>query len=158
MRHWLAALVVTACGPVEAEAPLDGARPLDTDEVCLARTVYFEARGLPERDLAAVAHVVLNRVRHRDYPGTVCAVVREGGETPPCQFSWWCDGRSDRPRDRAEYARAVSVARAVLAGGTADPTGGAILFHNDRVRPAWARVARRTARIGPHTFYYLERR
>lgn len=131
---------------------------METDLVCLARTIYFEARGLGQRDMAAVGHVVLNRVEHADWPGTVCGVVRDGGPTPPCQFSWYCDGRSDRPGNLTVYKLTVDVARKVLAGDIADPTGGANMFHNTRVRPRWTQVAKPTARIGPHRFYYLQRR
>lgn len=136
----------------------DGTLPMESDLVCLARTIYFEVRGRSRRELDAVAHVVLNRVRHPQFPDTVCGVVREGGQTPPCQFSWWCDGRSDEARNRREYARAVKVAREALAGETEDPTRGANMFHNRSVRPRWARSAAPRGRIGPHVFYYLENR
>jgi spore germination cell wall hydrolase CwlJ-like protein len=136
--------------PVEAEA-----RPAGASDalLCLTQTVYFEARGRPEKDLRAVAHVVLNRVRHRRFPGTICGVVRQGGARGPCQFSWYCDGRSDKMRDGSERRRAEQVASAALAGSSQDPTGGAQFFHNQSVSPSWSRRLKRTVRIGPHTFY-----
>ena len=146
----------TAALPVPQVKP-----PHDTaaeTQACLTRTVYFEARGRPRREMAAVAHVVLNRVRHRDWPDTVCAVVHEGGPTPPCQFSWYCDGRSDVPRNRREFAAADTVAREVLAGKLADPSNGANMFHNATVRPRWTRVAESRGKIGAQYFWYLRRR
>ncbi|MEM6622552.1 MAG: cell wall hydrolase [Pseudomonadota bacterium] len=137
---------------------LDGTLPMDSDLVCLARTVYFESRGLGRTDQAAVAHVVLNRVRHQDYPGTICDVVKDGGAERPCQFSWYCDGRSDTPGNRPEYEAAIRVAHGVLNGEIDDPTDGANMFHNTSVNPRWARVAELKTRIGRHLFYYLRRR
>lgn len=50
---------------------------------CLAEAIYHEARGEPEEGQAAVAAVVLNRVRQSHWPDTVCDVVYEPG-----QFVW----------------------------------------------------------------------
>jgi N-acetylmuramoyl-L-alanine amidase len=137
---------------------LDGTRPLTDPLVCLARTIYFEARGQSDTEMAAVGFVVVNRVRESQFPGDVCAVIREGGETPPCQFSWWCDGRSDVATNRREYDRAVRIARGILEGRVKDPTNGANMFHNLGASPGWAKVAEERARIGDQVFYYLRNR
>lgn len=144
--------------PAKTPGPLVGLEAMDSPLACLSRTVYFESRGLPRKDKAAVAHVVLNRVEHRDYPDTICGVVTDGGPSAPCQFSWYCDGRPDVPGHRAEYAVSVRVARDVLAGEIDDPTDGANMFHNTSVNPRWARVAELKTQIGRHRFYYLARR
>ena len=102
--------------------------------------------------------MVLNRVRHSGFPDDICAVIQDGGEAPPCQFSWWCDGRSDIATNRSEYRRAVRVARGVLDGSVPDPTDGANMFHNRRASPGWAAVAEPRGRIGDQFFYYLEER
>lgn len=47
---------------------------------CLAASIYFEARSEEKFDQLAVAQVVLNRVRDRDFPGSVCEVVLERGQ------------------------------------------------------------------------------
>src|SRR3546814_1037743 len=57
-----------------ADTGLDGLRALD----CLAEAVYYEARSESEEGQRAVAQVVLNRVRHPAYPGSVCGVVYQG--------------------------------------------------------------------------------
>lgn len=137
---------------------LPGDLPIDTPLVCLARAVYFEARGLPPVELSAVAHVALNRRADGEFPDTLCGVVREGGPSAPCQFSWFCDGRSDKARNHAEYAAAVRAAWMALEGLTADPTDGANMFHNDRVRPGWTRSAEDRGWIGAHRFWFLEDR
>jgi spore germination cell wall hydrolase CwlJ-like protein len=146
-------------GPALAtELKLDGTRPLTDPLVCLARTIYFEAGGQSEQEKAAVAHVVLNRARSSAYPDDVCAVIREGGETAPCQFSWWCDGRSDVAVDKDEYDRVVAVARGVMSGRIKDPTDGANMYHNTDVAPDWTREAERRGQIGDQIFYFLKDR
>ncbi len=121
---------------------------------CLALNIYHEARSESKRGQIAVAAVTLNRVKSNRFPNSVCAVVKQGGEKlHRCQFSWWCDGRSDRPQDQAAWKRAVQIARESLAGLHRDPTGGALYYHNTQVQPDWAKEFRRSARIGNHVFY-----
>jgi len=120
---------------------------------CLARTVYFEARDDGQAGMAAVAAVVMNRVRHPDFPDDVCAVVREGGETPPCQFTWWCDGKSDEADDQELWALALDVARQALSGEAADPTGAALFFHHREVEAPYHEERELVAEIGSHLFY-----
>jgi spore germination cell wall hydrolase CwlJ-like protein len=113
--------------------------------------MYWEARGEGSRGMLAVGAVVLNRVEDRRFPDTACGVVFQGGETPPCQFSWWCDGRSDRPTDRMQWSRSLNLAGELLTARSQDPTRGALFFHNASMKPPWRRT--RTARIGNHIFY-----
>ncbi len=119
---------------------------------CLAQTVYHEARGEGVDGQVAVAEVVLNRVEDPRFPQTVCAVVTEGNRNG-CQFSWTCDGRSDKAQDRAAWAEAAKIARAMLDGAPRLLTDGATFFHTRAVRPSWSKRFERTARIGAHTFY-----
>jgi spore germination cell wall hydrolase CwlJ-like protein len=143
--------------PQAAEAfDVDGRRPIDDPVTCLARSIYWEARGEGEEAMRAVAHVVANRVAGKRFPGSFCAVIKDGGERAPCQFSWWCDGRPDTAWEAEVYARAREIARQVLNGTSRDPTGGATMFHHTDVSPGWARAAKRTATIGSHVFYTLK--
>jgi spore germination cell wall hydrolase CwlJ-like protein len=127
----------------------------DEQVECLALAIYWEARGESLLDRRAVAHVALNRTVHPEFPDTVCDVVKQGGEAKrgQCQFSWWCDGRDDTPREAQAWEDALALAEAALSGRSTDPTGGAIYFHHRRVHPKWAAVKDRTAGIGPHIFY-----
>ena len=120
---------------------------------CMALAMYWEARGEGRNGMVAVGSVVLNRVEDGRFPNTVCDVVYEGGETPPCQFSWWCDGKSDRPRDRDSWHQALRIAGELLLDPPPDPTGGSLYFHASGVYPRWSRSLMRTARIGSHVFY-----
>ena len=64
---------------------------------CLAEAIYFESRSEPEEGQAAVAQVVLNRVRSGIFPTNVCAVVYQDRNHPfACQFSFACEGKSLR--------------------------------------------------------------
>ena len=129
------------------------AASLKQQQDCLALALYWEARGEGRRGMVAVGWTILNRVRSRDFPGTPCGVVRQGGERPPCQFSFWCDGKSDRPREPHSWRRAQIIAAELLLNPPPDPTGGSLFFHATSVRPYWARTQSRTVRIGSHVFY-----
>jgi N-acetylmuramoyl-L-alanine amidase len=129
------------------------ARSTNRSAECLALAMYWEARGEGTLGMQAVGSVVLNRVRHRDFPDSVCGVIFQGGETPPCQFSWWCDGRSDRPRDAKQWRHAVRTAQGLLRRRSRDPTRGALYFHSTSVNSKWHRRQQATVRIGGHRFY-----
>ena len=74
------------------------------DEVkCLAQNIYWEARNQSIQGMYAVADVTLNRVKDKRWPSTVCEVVKQrknAGGKWVCQFSWYCDGKSDTPKNR----------------------------------------------------------
>lgn len=126
----------------------------DDPRQCLATTLYFEARAQDEAGMTAVGQVVLNRVASDEFPDRVCAVVREGGETPPCQFAYWCDGRSDRPdADDPDWALARQVADRLLERRPRDRTGKALFFHSADIEPPWVLPRQRTTRVGDNIFY-----
>jgi spore germination cell wall hydrolase CwlJ-like protein len=129
------------------------ASSLDDSSRCLALALYWEAKTEGPDGMLAVASVVLNRVAHPAFPSSVCAVVTQGGEQPPCQFSWWCDGKSDRPTDPQAWSLARRLARAALAEAPPDRTKGALFFHNTSIATPWLRKRQRTAQIGRHVFY-----
>jgi len=118
---------------------------------CMALTMYWEARGEGREGMLAVGWVVVNRVDDPRFPDTVCGVVHQGGETPPCQFSWWCDGHSDRPTASGPWQQALALADELLTARPADRTGAALFFHSASMTSPWQRT--RTARIGNHVFY-----
>jgi spore germination cell wall hydrolase CwlJ-like protein len=137
--------------PVAPPAPRDA----DDEMRCLALTIYWEGKSESREGQIAIAHVVLNRSRSPDFPNTICGVVHQGGQASrlQCQFHWWCDGKSDRPTDAAQWDTAQTIARSETEPGARDPTGGALYFHNGQVKPGWSRTRTRTAKIGQHTFY-----
>ncbi|MGH8553649.1 MAG: cell wall hydrolase, partial [Methylococcales bacterium] len=122
---------------------------------CLALNIYFEARSESTLGRRAVGHVVMNRVNHRDFPHSICEVVRQGGSRVlnRCQFSWWCDGQSDIPYNRVQWILALKLAYNIYTGASKDPTGGALWYHADYSNPTWGRAFRRGPKIGRHIFY-----
>ncbi len=123
---------------------------------CLAEAVYFESRGENTRGQFAVAEVILNRVDSRQYPNTVCSVVMQGtgaGKRAGCQFSYACDGKSDRVVNRAAFVKALKISKIMLSGRPRVVTAGATHFHTIGVRPKWAKKLTETSRIGDHIFY-----
>ncbi|WP_103333323.1 cell wall hydrolase [Pseudotabrizicola formosa] len=124
----------------------------DTQWQCLQNALYFEARGESLKGQFAVAEVILNRVDSRDYPNTVCGVVKQSGGGG-CQFSYVCDGHSDVMRDRQAADKAGRIAAIMLNGAPRGLTAGATHFHTRAVNPRWARQFPRTAAIGAHLFY-----
>jgi len=124
---------------------------------CLALNIYWEARSESIPGQIAVAAVTLNRVQSPRFPASVCDVVRQGGEIRRhrCQFSWWCDGKKDIPKDADAWRRATTLARLISAGAVDDPTDGALWYHADYVQPKWAGAKEPVAKIGRHIFYTL---
>ena len=124
---------------------------------CLAEAIYFEARSEPEDGQAAVAQVVLNRVRSGFFPTNVCGVVYQDRNRPfACQFSFACEGRSLRVEEPGPWAVAVRIASDVVSGAVYNPlVGDAVNYHADYVTPYWARTLQRVDRIGHHIFYRL---
>ena len=122
---------------------------------CLAQNIYFEARNQPTQGKIAVAHVVLNRVKSERFPNTACEVIRQGGQERRhrCQFSWWCDGKSDETNDIAAWNESQKLARDVAWGRAEDPTSGALWYHADYVKPIWRKSLQKGPTIGHHLFY-----
>lgn len=125
------------------------------EQDCLTRGVYFEARGEILKGQAAVAQVILNRVRNPAYPDTICGVVFQNENwRNRCQFSFACDNILDRILNRESWKTARDIALAVTAGKIWLPeVGSATHYHATYVSPPWARTMERVARIGQHVFY-----
>lgn len=140
--------------PFHQSGALEGSRELE----CLTQAVYFEARGEGPAGQAAVAQVVLNRVRHSAFPKTVCGVVYQGAaRRKGCQFSFACDGSVRRTREAAAWNRARRVATKALSGAVHAGIGDATHFHTINVTPNWGPRLIRTAQVGLHVFYKFGR-
>ena len=135
--------------------PGEGRANVVEDLNCMALNIYFEARSEPLDGQLAVAHVVLNRAADKRFPSKICEVIKQGGAKRryKCQFSWWCDGRSDRPRDLQAWKESQVLARLVFWGYSVDPTDGALWYHADYVKPVWRHKLTRGPMIGRHQFY-----
>ncbi|RUZ86450.1 cell wall hydrolase, partial [Mesorhizobium sp. M7A.F.Ca.US.006.01.2.1] len=125
------------------------------EQACLANGIYFEARSESVRGQAAVAQVILNRVRNPTYPNSICGVVYQNDSWfNRCQFSFACDGRKKRIDSPAAYKTAKEIAMAVTAGKIFIPeVGSSTHYYAQYVHPGWARTMQKMTKIGLHIFY-----
>ena len=131
---------------------------------CMALNIYYEARGSNLADQAAVADVVMNRVQDTRYPNTICEVVKQGLQNSDgsmkrnkCQFSWYCDGKHDRPQDEDRWVEAQGIAwNMVEENKFRGITEGSTHYHATYVEPRWAKTLQLVGRIGAHIFYRWE--
>ncbi len=126
--------------------------------VCLALNDYWEARSESLAGRIAVARVVLNRAMDPRFPSNLCDIIKQvsfQGEQRRCQFSWFCEGKTDTMAEPDQWRLSLKIAAAVLQKDCAipDPTGGALWYHADFTRPAWAVGYESTTIIGQHVFY-----
>ena len=134
---------------------------------CMAKNIFFEAAVESTAGRLAVAQVTLNRVKSHRFPNSVCEVVYEGlhyttasGKQIPkrnrCQFSWYCDGKSDDPREGRLWTEAQDLAKHVFRyeEELLDITDGATFYHATYIdTPYWANTSKVTTSIDQHIFY-----
>jgi spore germination cell wall hydrolase CwlJ-like protein len=120
---------------------------------CLARNIYFEAGGEPRAGKIAVAEVTMNRVKSKQFPKTVCAVVHQKHKNI-CQFSWVCEGKRSI-RNSSAWRESRRIAESILISKKRYGIIGtdAKYFHATYVNPTWADESRVIAQIGNHIFY-----
>ena len=133
-----------------AVSPDEGARALD----CLTAAVYYEAGYESPSGKAAVAQVILNRMRHPAFPKSICGVVLQGAERQTgCQFTFTCDGALTRPPEPIAWLKARVVAIAALKGHVEKRVGHATHYHTVWVRPYWSPTLTKVDVVGAHIFY-----
>ena len=152
MKYFLILFLVLLCCFNKAKA----------DEVnCLALNIYHEARNQPTAGKLAVAQVTLNRVKDVRFPNTICGVVYQGyyANNAPiknkCQFSWWCDGKSDKPKEIQSWNYALMLARHMHEGffDNIDVVKDATHYHAVYVNPYWTKEKKKVKVIADHVFY-----
>lgn len=134
------------------------------EHYCLAQNIYFESRSSNLADMAAVANVVMNRTKDRRYPSTICEVVKQGKQDKAgnmirnaCQFSWYCDGKSDKPTNMDAWVKAQTLAWEMIEYDKfRGLTEGATHYHAKYVNPIWSKDFTLIGRIGEHVFYRWE--
>lgn len=131
---------------------------------CMTEAIYWEARNQDIAGKIAVGNVILNRVASNRFPDTVCGVVHQGPmDGSPislhrCQFSYYCDGRSDEaPTENIleieAWDFASIVAEALMYGEVEDNTLGSTHYHADYVSPFWNEIYTEVAVVDDHIFY-----
>ena len=113
-------------------------------KTCLAEAMYYEARDQGWRGMLAVGVVIQNQGKYwRGNP------VRH-----KCQFSYYCDGKPERPAEKEAWTTALSIAELLLTTEV-EVVGleGATHYHATWVKPSWSTALKRKAKIGGHVFY-----
>ncbi|KQY20134.1 cell wall hydrolase [Rhizobium sp. Root482] len=138
-----------------AANPLPAGVFSQAEQKCLTAGIYFESRGETLKGQAAVAQVILNRVRNPAYPGTICGVVYQNKSWyNRCQFSFACDRIPDIVWSPSHWQTAKEIALAVTAGKIwFSEVGSATHYHATYVKPDWGPTMERVAKIGKHIFY-----
>lgn len=133
---------------------------VDKDSLdCLAKNIYFEARGEDIIGQYGVGLVTLNRVADKKFPNNICDVVYQAVKVNnkvvkhKCQFSWYCDGISDIPTNSEAWYQAINIAETLLHFNVEDFTKGSKFYHAIYVTPKWSKNKKVLARIGRHVFY-----
>ena len=164
--------------PAYADTKPESRLQKELDAQCLALNMYHEARNQGSAGLLAVSSVVLNRVKDKRFPNTICEVIEQGPtreswktrQTPDpndavfypiknrCQFSWYCDGKCDVPKQVKTWKRLLTIANSIVYNkfDFVDITDGALFYHADYVTPAWAKTKIKTVEIQDHIFYRWE--
>ena len=129
---------------------------------CMAQNLYHEARGEPVEGQIAVGNVVLNRVLNPRYPDNICSVVRQAQYDPitsrlilhGCQFSWYCDGKSDRIENKKVYLKIKLLSAIIIYKLVEDNTNGATHYFNPNLAdPYWAKEFIKVKEYSNHDFY-----
>lgn len=157
-------ILISLCGIAKADF---------NDEVkCMSENMYWESRNQTFYGLLAVGQVVMNRVHDPRFPNTICEVIHQGPTKPSwkdpsiqypiknrCQFSWYCDGKSDEiPEVDYEFYEFIrSLALKVAQDYFVDITEGATHYHAYYVTPEWAATKTKTLKIDDHIFYRWEK-
>ena len=127
---------------------------------CLAEAMYFAARNQGWKGMLAVGVVIQNRVKDPRYPSDICSVVRQGKYWKgnpvkhKCQFSYYCDGKHERPAEKQAWKEAsdiagLLVATDVVVAGLEDATH----YHCTTVQPSWTTGLKKRKKVGDHVFY-----
>jgi len=131
-----------------------------TNEInCLAKNIYLEARDQLVKGQIAVALVTINRVKSKRFPNSICKVVKQAQKKNgkivlhKCHFSWYCDGKSDKPKDKMSWEISYLIARAMLKNPIKDFLHGATHYHRIDVNPYWNKRMLKFSTIGDHVFY-----
>lgn len=134
------------------------------NEYCLAEALYWEARNQSEAGMLAVGAVILNRVSDKRFPNTICGVVHQGPadgsriRRHKCQFSYYCDGKSDKPllhleTERMAWEISNEIASMLASGNYDDITKGSTFYHTNYVKPHWRKAFTVAAIVDSHIFY-----
>ena len=123
--------------------------PNKRDLECLSLSIYWESKGEGRNGMILTGLVVMNRVKHKSFPDTVCEVIKA-----PRAFSWYWDGKSDKPKELDRYKLAQSISKELLNGGHSGKMPPSVTFFKKcRTKSKFFDQLRHKTREGDHCFY-----
>ena len=174
-KIFLLCLILVSCSAFDKKIKNQPYQPVlyeyKNEVKCLAQNIYFESRDQSVKGQIAVALVTINRVKSKRFPNTVCRVIHQASryksgkpKRNKCQFSWYCDGLADVPKEKLAWKISLLIARAMVKqpglpgkhfGQLAmdDFLHGATHYHNLDVNPYWNRKMIKVMTIGHHIFW-----
>jgi len=126
---------------------------------CMAKNIYYEAGHESREGMAAVARVVVNRVRY-GFERTICRVVYQKTRIQTadqsrlqCEFSWTCAPTARINQRSARYQQSLQIAYEVVVNDAYQDIvpRSTLFFHNTQVDPEWK--YKPVKQIGNHIFY-----
>lgn len=113
-----------------------------SDLYLLAKCIHAEARGEPYEGQVAVGAVILNRLKHAEFPNSISGVIYE-----PWAFTCVNDGQINLEPNETAY----SAAKDALNGW--DPSYGCIFYYNPITATSkWIFSRQTVVKIGKHVF------
>ena len=132
-----------SCG-TEKNKVLASTSSYASDLQLMARAINGEARGENYEGQVAVGAVIMNRVKHSEFPNTIAGVIYEPGA-----FTAVSDGQINESIE--EGATVLKAAQDALNGW--DPTNGCIYYFNpDTATNSWIWSKTIVKTIGKHHF------
>lgn len=124
---------------------------------CLAKNIYFEARGEDYIEKIMVANVTMNRLRNSKFPNSICGVVYQKS-----QFSWTKyeiqeveHYTHNNHKELIAWNESVDIAKMTVGNMVVDLSAGAMFYHNNKVRPKWSRHMTKVAQTKGHKWYKI---
>jgi spore germination cell wall hydrolase CwlJ-like protein len=130
-------------------------KELNKQILCLTSALHAEARGEPPEGIRAVATVIYNRTKHKNYPSDFCGVIKQ-----PYQFSYLNGGKpivkpTYKPSEHKVKATIDQLAFEAAVGRLNTSLSPEFLFyHTTKLKklPKWSKKAKISVIIGRHKF------
>ena len=128
---------------------------LNKQMLCLQSALFHEARSEPPEGIRAVATVIFNRTKHKNYPNDFCSVIKQ-----PYQFSYLNGGKkivkpTYKPSEHKVKATIDQLAFEAAIGALKPSLKPEYLFYhttNLKKIPKFSKQAKSMVIIGRHIF------
>ena len=118
---------------------------------CMKVALWHEARGESIRGIHAVASVIINRTKHKDYPSTICEVIKQPRQFQRIDLAFKRGITAYNASERQALARVQQVAfEAVYTGFK--PSVEALSYHVVGHGVYWSKYLSKRVKIDRHIF------